>query len=75
LGNPANLWIADHPGVIEWQLAWNAECGHFCHRAKPGCDQGHTEECRETRSEEQLLTEVRQSYNSKVVVGHDLEVF
>jgi hypothetical protein len=36
---------------------------------------GHTEECREAGSEEQLLEEVRQCYNGKVVVGHDLEIF
>jgi quinolinate synthase len=44
-------------------------------RANPGCDQAHTEECREAGSEEQLLKEVRQSYNGKIVVGHDLEIF
>jgi ribonuclease BN (tRNA processing enzyme) len=45
------------------------------HRANPGCDQAHTEECREAGSEEQLLKEIRQFYKGKVVAGHDLEIY
>ncbi|MGB7621175.1 MAG: MBL fold metallo-hydrolase [Terriglobia bacterium] len=45
------------------------------HRANPGCDQAHTEECREAGSEEQLLREIRQGYKGKVVAGHDLEIY
>jgi ribonuclease BN (tRNA processing enzyme) len=45
------------------------------HRANPGCDQVRTEECREAGSEEQLLKEIRQSYQGKVVSGHDLEIY
>jgi len=45
------------------------------HRANPGCDQARTVECREAGSEEQLLQEIRQAYNGKVVVGHDLDIY
>jgi len=41
----------------------------------PGCDQARTAECREAGSEEQLLKEIRQAYNGKVVVGHDLDIY
>jgi ribonuclease BN (tRNA processing enzyme) len=45
------------------------------HRANPGCDQARTAECREAGSEDQLLKEIRQTYNGKVVIGHDLDVY
>jgi ribonuclease BN (tRNA processing enzyme) len=45
------------------------------HRANPGCDQARTVECREAGSEEQLVKEIRQTYNGKVVVGHDLDTY
>lgn len=45
------------------------------HRANPGCDQARTQECREAGSEEQALKEIRELYRSKVVAGHDLDVF
>jgi ribonuclease BN (tRNA processing enzyme) len=45
------------------------------HRGNAGCDQSRTEQCREAGSEEQLLREVRQAYNGKVVAGHDLEIY
>jgi ribonuclease BN (tRNA processing enzyme) len=45
------------------------------HRANPGCDQARTAECREAGSEDQLLKEIRQAYNGKVVVGHDLDIY
>jgi len=45
------------------------------HRANPGCDQARTEECREAGSEEQLLKEMHQAYNGKVVAGHDLDIY
>jgi ribonuclease BN (tRNA processing enzyme) len=45
------------------------------HRANPGCDQARTAECREAGSEEQLLKEIRQTYNGNVVVGHDLDIY
>ncbi len=45
------------------------------HRENPGCDQALTQQCREAGSEEQLLKEVRQGYNGKVVAGHDLEIY
>ncbi len=45
------------------------------HRANPGCDQARTKECRRAGSEEQLLKEIRQAYNGKVVAGHDLDVY
>jgi ribonuclease BN (tRNA processing enzyme) len=45
------------------------------HRANPGCDQARTAECREAGSEDQLLREIRQAYNGKVVVGHDLDTY
>lgn len=45
------------------------------HRANPGCDQARTRECREAGSEEQLLKEIRQAYNGKVVAGHDLDIY
>jgi ribonuclease BN (tRNA processing enzyme) len=45
------------------------------HRANPGCGQMRTQECVQAASEEQLLKEVRQGYNAKVVAGHDLDVY
>jgi hypothetical protein len=39
------------------------------------CDQARTAECREAGSEEQLLKKIRQAYNGKVVVGHDLDIY
>jgi hypothetical protein len=42
--------------------------------SESGCDQGHSEECREAGSEEQLLKDVRHAYNGKVVAGQDLEI-
>ena len=45
------------------------------HRGNAGCDQVHTQECREAGSEEQLLREVRQAYSGKVVAGHDVEIY
>jgi len=44
-------------------------------RANPGCDQARTAECREAGSESQLLREIRQAYNGKVVVGRDLDIY
>jgi hypothetical protein len=67
--------VADNLGVIDWRLECNAKCGHFRHRANPRFDQEDTDECRQAEGEEQLLKEVRQSYDGKVVVGHDLEIF
>jgi ribonuclease BN (tRNA processing enzyme) len=45
------------------------------HRANPGCDQALTQQCREAGTEEQLLKEVHQAYNGKVVAAHDLEIY
>ena len=45
------------------------------HRANPGCDQAHTEGCREAGGEEQLLKEICLAYKGKVVAGHDLEIY
>jgi ribonuclease BN (tRNA processing enzyme) len=45
------------------------------HRANPGCDQARTAKCREGGSEEQLLKEIRQTYNGNVVVGRDLDIY
>ena len=42
---------------------------------RSGCDQARSEEYREAGSEEQLLKEVRDAYNGKVVAGHDREIF
>lgn len=45
------------------------------HRANPGCDQARTDECRKAGSEEQLLKEMHEYYNGKIVAGHDLDVY
>jgi ribonuclease BN (tRNA processing enzyme) len=45
------------------------------HRANPGCDQVRTEECRNAGSEEQLLKEMHEYYNGKIVAGHDLDIY
>jgi len=39
------------------------------------CDHAHTRECRDAGSKEQLLKEIRELYTSKVVAGHDLEIY
>ena len=45
------------------------------HRSNAGCDQLGTEACRDAGSEEQLLKEIRQAYDGKVVAGHDLDIY
>jgi ribonuclease BN (tRNA processing enzyme) len=45
------------------------------HRANPGCDQARTADCRVAGSEEQLLKEIREAYDGKAVVGHDLDIY
>jgi ribonuclease BN (tRNA processing enzyme) len=45
------------------------------HRGNAGCEQARTKGCREAGSEEQLLKEIRQAYNGKVVAGHDLDIY
>ncbi len=39
------------------------------------CDHARTRECRDAGSKEQLLKEIRELYTSKVVAGHDIEIY
>jgi ribonuclease BN (tRNA processing enzyme) len=62
------------------------ELGDIATRAKPGllviyhpsnagCDQSGVHNCMEAESEEQTLKELKQFYEGKVVMGHDLDIF
>jgi ribonuclease BN (tRNA processing enzyme) len=59
----AAIATASQPGVLV-----------LYHRANPGCDQVGTN-CGDSGSEEEALSEIRQSYSGRVVAAHDLDVF